>query len=313
MTVPQFGVKLPGLVPRYAPTLRDVPDLVVEFERLGFDDVMDGEHILFAPVMHHPGGSGNMVHGRDTQHSDRCDSMLMFATCAARTTRIRFVSGILLAAAHNFAILARQAATLDQLSAGRFTLGVGAGWYADEFAAMGIPPAERGRRLEEILRACRELWAPGLSEFESEHISFSGVITEPAPFTPGGPPVWWAGDASHRVTARRVVTLGHGWLAREAAPEAEIEASAAGIRAACEQYGRDPATVGMRVSLTATEDWNKAQSFDDLVEASVARVRRLVPLGITHFNVPLNYYGLDLDQLGQLLKALREAVEIPGV
>jgi alkanesulfonate monooxygenase SsuD/methylene tetrahydromethanopterin reductase-like flavin-dependent oxidoreductase (luciferase family) len=107
------------------------------------------------------------------------------------------------------------------------------------------------------------------------------------------------------VTARRVVTLGGGWLAREAAPEEEIAASAAGIRAACAEYGRDPATVGMRVSLTATSDWNAAQSFDELVEASVARVRRLAPLGVTHFNVPLNYYRLELHQLGELLNALK--------
>jgi hypothetical protein len=63
----------------------------------------------------------------------------------------------------------------------------------------------------------------------------------------------------------------------------------------------------MRVSLTATSDWNAAQSFDALVEASVARVRRLTPLGVTHFNVPLNYYGLELNQLGELLKALKAA------
>ena len=60
-----FGIKLPGLVPSYAPTFRELPDLVVEFERLGFDDVMDGEHVLFTPVMHHPGGAGNMVHAPD--------------------------------------------------------------------------------------------------------------------------------------------------------------------------------------------------------------------------------------------------------
>jgi probable F420-dependent oxidoreductase len=300
-----FGVKLPGLVPAYAPTLRDVPDLVVEFEKLGFDDVMDGEHILFAPEMHHPGGSGNMVHGRSDSLSDRCDPMLMFAASAARTTRIRFVSGILLAGAHNFAILARQAATLDQLSAGRFTLGVGTGWFAGEFAAMGIAPEERARRLEENIRACRELWSPGLASYKGDFIEFSDVITEPGPYTPGGPPVWWGGDASKRATARRVVTLGEGWLAREAATEEEIAACAANLRAVAAEFGRDPATLGMRVSLTATSNWNAAQGFDELVDVSVARVRRLTALGVTHFNVPLNYYRLELNQLGELLKALK--------
>jgi probable F420-dependent oxidoreductase len=303
---PSFGVKLPGLIPGYAPTLADLPDLVVEFERLGFDDVMDGEHILFAPVMHHPGGSGNMAHGRDRQHSDRGDSLLLFAACAARTTRIRFVSGVLLAAAHNFAILARQAATLDQLSRGRFTLGVGAGWFAGEFEAMGIPPEERGGRLEEILRACRALWAPGPASFTGERITFTDVLVEPAPYTSGGPPVWWAGDATKAVTARRVVTLGDGWIAREAADVDEIAASARNLHRVAAEHGRDPAGIGMRVSLTATADWNAAGSFDELVAAAVDRVRRLSALGVTHFNVPLNYYRLDLDALGELLKVLRE-------
>ncbi len=241
---PSFGIKLPGLVPSYAKTLRDLPDLAGEFERLGFDDVMDGEHILFAPVMAHPGGSGNFSHGRDTQQSDRCDSMLMFAAIAARTTRLKFVSGIVLGAAHNFAILARQAATLDQLSAGRFTLGVGAGWFEGEFTAMGIPPAERAKRLEEIVRACRELWSPGLASYAGTWINFTDVLTEPAPYTPGGPPVWWGGDATKRPTARRVATLGEGWLSREAADYDEIAASVANLRATCEEFGRDPESIG---------------------------------------------------------------------
>jgi len=304
---PSFGVKLPGLVPRWAPTLRDLVDLVVEFERLGFDDVMDGEHILFAAQMHHPGGSGNMVHGRDRQHSDRCDSMLLFAALAARTSRIRFVSGVVLAAAHNFAILARQAATLDQLSQGRFTLGVGAGWFPGEFEAMGIPPAERGARLEEIIRACRTLWSPGPASCTGRWISFHDMLIEPAPYTPGGVPVWWAGDASKATTARRVVTLGGGWIAREAAGEDEIAASAAKLHRVCAEHGRDPATVGMRVSLTATADWDAGAGFDEQVEKAVDRVHRLSALGVTHFNVPLNYYGLDLDSLGEFLKVLRDA------
>jgi hypothetical protein len=63
----------------------------------------------------------------------------------------------------------------------------------------------------------------------------------------------------------------------------------------------------MRVSLTATADWNAAQSFDELVDRAVARVRRLTALGVTHFNVPLNYYRLELKELGELLAALKSS------
>jgi len=302
-----FGIKLPGLVPAYANVLRDIPALAAEFERLGFDDVMDGEHILYAAEMNHPGGAGNFEHSRVKQHSDRWDTLVMFAAIAARTTRLRLVSGIILAAAHPYAVLARQAATLDAISGGRFTLGVGGGWNAAEFAQLGIPPAERAARAEETVRACRELWSPGLSSYSGRWITFTDVISEPAPVTPGGPPVWWGGDARSKAVARRVVTLGEGWLSREAADYDEIAQSIESLQAACELYGRDPATVGARASLTATADWNAAMSPDDIADRAVTRARRLAALGVTHFNVPLSYYGLDLDALGDLLKALRAA------
>ncbi len=302
-----FGVKLPGLVPSYVPTLADIPGLVVEFEKLGFDDVMDGEHILYAAQMDHPGGAGNFEHSRTEQHSDRSDTLVMFAAIAARTSRIKMISGILLAAAHTFAVLARQASTLDVISGGRFLLGVGGGWNTAEFEQMGIPAAERAARTEEAILACRELWAPGLSSFEGRWIRFKDVISEPAPVTPGGVPVWWGGNAASPATARRIATLSGGWLSREAADYDEIATAVESIRNACERYGRDPATVGVRASLTQTSDWDAASSFDDLVVRAVERARRLVGVGVTHFNVPLGYYGISLDQLGELLRELRAA------
>jgi probable F420-dependent oxidoreductase len=302
-----FGIKLPGLVPSYAATLRELPDFVVELERLGFDDVMDGEHILYAADMDHPGGAGNFEHSRIEQHSDRSDTLVMFAAIAAKTTRIRLVSGILLAAAHPFAVLARQASTLDILSAGRFSLGVGAGWNGAEFEQMGIPAEERAARTEETIRACRELWSPGLSSYQGRWITFDNVICEPAPVTPGGVPVWWGGNARSKPTSRRVVTLGEGWLSREAADYDEIAQSVASIHAACETYGRDPKTLGFRASLTATSDWNATSSVEELTERAIDRAQKLIAVGVTHFNVPLSYYGLDLEALGGLLKALRAA------
>ena len=302
-----FGVKLPGLVPEHVPSLREIPDFVVELERIGFDDVMDGEHILYAAQMDHPGGAGNFEHSRTEQHSDRSDTLVMFAAIAARTSRIRLVSGILLAAAHTFAVLARQAATLDVVSGGRFTLGVGAGWNAPEFEQMGIPADERAARTEETIRACRELWAPGLSSFHGRWIDFTDVVSEPAPVSAGGVPVWWGGNARSRATARRVVTLGDGWLSREAADYDEVAASIEAIHAACATHGRDPATLGFRTSLTATSDWDTAAGIEQLTERAIERGRRLVGLGVTHFTLPLSYYGIDLDELAGLLKALRAA------
>jgi probable F420-dependent oxidoreductase len=302
-----FGIKLPGLVPAYAPSFTELVDLVVEFERIGFDDVMDSEHILFAPSMEHPGGAGHMVHGRDRQQSDRADPLILFAAIAARTRTIRMTTGLLLGAGHRFAVLARQAATLDQLSGGRFALGVGAGWFAGEFTAMGIPPSERGERLEETIRACQSLWSPGLSSFSGKWIHFEGVISEPAPVTPGGIPVWWGGDGQRGPTARRVAELGQGWISREAADYDEVARSISRIVDVCHQHGRDTTQLGFRASLTPTPSGRFDGEPDELIGSAVASGQRLAGAGVTHFTVPLNYYGLGLDDLGRLLKALRTA------
>jgi probable F420-dependent oxidoreductase len=301
-----FGVKLPGTVPVWAKTYREIPEFVVELEKLGFDDVMDGEHILFTTVMDHPGGAGNMVHARDTQHSDRADTLVMFSAIAARTTTLKFVSSILLPAAHGFAVLARQASTLDLISDGRFMLGVGMGWNAAEFTAQGIPPKERDARTEDVMRACMELWKPGLSSYRGRWIDFTDVISEPAPVTPGGPPIWWGGNALKGPTAARVAEFCAGWLSREAADYDEVAASIESIGEECRKVGRDPATVGFRCSLTPT-GWAVPSSVDALIEGAVANARQLAAAGITHFTIPLNYYQLGLDDLGRLLQALRSA------
>jgi probable F420-dependent oxidoreductase len=304
-----FGIKLPGLVPRHVPTFRDLPGYVADLEAQGWDDVWDGEHILFGPVMNHPGGAGNMVHGRREQRSDRADTLVMFAAIAARTTRIEMFSSVILAAAHNFAVLARQAATLDVVSGGRFVLGVGMGWYTAEFEAMGIPPRERDERLEETILACQELWSPGLSTFDGRWLSFRDVLSEPAPVTPGGVPVWFGGNAIIGPTSRRIATLGQGWLSREAAEYDEVARAIESIHKACEEVGRDPSTLGYRASVSPTppEGPLAQRPLTQVIDEVVPYSSRLAALGVTHFNVPANYYQLDLPELEALLAALRQA------
>jgi len=187
-TRPSFAVKLAGLVPHWAPTVAELPRLCAEFERLGADEVVCGEHILYGAEMHHPGGSGKIVHGRTGQQSDGADVFVLFSAAAALTTRLRLCSAVVLGAARPAPVLAREGAALDLISGGRFVLGVGPGWYAGEFEALGIPPAERGARLEETIAVCRELWSPGPSSFDGKWNSFTDMICEPAPVTPGGRP-----------------------------------------------------------------------------------------------------------------------------
>jgi len=206
-------------------------------------------------------------------------------------------------------VLARQAAALDVVSGGRFVLGVGAGWYAGEFEAMGIPPAERDARLEETIAACKELWSPGPPTFDGKWNSFTDMICEPAPVTPGGPPVWWGMNGTTTTAARRVVTMGDGWIAAEAASVLDIARSVDNIQTACADAGREPATVGIRATLALlppdiSGDPGRAADPSAVIDHALTSAERLTAVGVTHLTVPLDSYELDLDGLGRLLAAL---------
>ena len=303
MVRPSFAIKLAGLVPHWAPTVAELPRLCAEFEQLGADEVVCGEHILYGPEMHHPGGSGKIRHSRTEQRSDGADVFVLFSAVAALTTRLRLCSAVVLGAAHPAAVLARQGAALDVVSGGRFVLGVGAGWYAGEFEAMGIPPAERDARLEETMAVCKELWSPGPSSFDGKWNSFSDMICEPAPLTPGGPRVWWGMKGTTPAAGRRVATMGDGWIAAESATVIDIAQSVDNIQTACADAGRDLSTVGIRATLALLPP-DASHEFDAVADHALESATRLAGVGVTHLTVPLDSYELDLDGLGRLLVAL---------
>jgi len=289
-----FGMKLGGLVPKYARSIADLPALAAEFERMGVDDVIHGEHILFAPRMPHPGEPA-ATHGRTGRRSDVSDVTVLLTAIATRTTRLKVVTGVVLAAAHPFALLAKQTATLDVLSGGRLVLGVGSGWFADEFQ-------DRYAIMEETVRAVRKLWTSDISSFAGKWINYENMVSEPAPVTPGGVPVWWGGKSTAAM-ARRVATMGDGWIAAQAASYDDIALGMERIEAACGRAGRDFAEVGVRVTLPRMPGegpWAK----DAVIEHAVAAERRLSGLGVTHYTIPLDLYRLELDATEELVAVL---------
>jgi alkanesulfonate monooxygenase SsuD/methylene tetrahydromethanopterin reductase-like flavin-dependent oxidoreductase (luciferase family) len=108
-------------------------------------------------------------------------ALLGLSFIAAVTTTIGLATGVLLLPEHNPVVSAKQAATLDVLSGGRLTLGVGIGWSAEEFAALGIPFAGRGRRTAEYVAAMRTLWADDVASFSGEFTRFESVRVNPKP------------------------------------------------------------------------------------------------------------------------------------
>jgi len=187
----RFGVILPNYGLDSNPDgIRRTVELA---EDLGFDSVWATEHIIVGPEAVDP-------YGRVY------DSLVTLGWIAGWTERIGLGTSIVLVALHNPMHLAKEVATLQELSGGRFTLGVGMGWHRQEFHFMGIPFEGRGRRADEAIRLMRALWN-GERDFAGEFWSFHGATSEPHP---SPQPEIWVGGSSERAI-RRALELGDAW------------------------------------------------------------------------------------------------------
>ena len=123
--------------------------------------------------------SGKMAGG--AEEFDLPDPLVWLAWAAAQTTTLELGTGILIATQRNPVITAKAVATLDVLSGGRVRLGVGAGWLEEEFDALGVPFAARGKRLDEYIDAMRALWTEDKASFHGEFVNFDNCISRPRP------------------------------------------------------------------------------------------------------------------------------------
>ena len=162
-------------------------------EELGFDSVWATEHIIVGPEAVDPDGR---VYA----------PLVTLGWIAGFTERIGLGTSIVLVPLHHPMHLAKEVATLQELSGGRFTLGVGMGWHKEEYDFMGIPFEGRGRRGDEAIRVMRALWN-GERDFTGEFWSFHDATSEPHP---SPQPEIWVGGSSERAI-RRALELGDVW------------------------------------------------------------------------------------------------------
>ena len=230
MPIPErlsFGYLLPtrDAVMFGAPAARPLLSLGQRAEQLGFEAIWAGDGPLARP---------------------RHDALLMLTALAARTELAALATGVLLGALRPALLLAQAVATLDQISEGRFVLGLGAGFPFPEterqFEAVGIPYRGRVGRLAETIAAMRRLWegAGEPIDFDGRHISLEQAALEPPPHTSGGPPIWLAGAGE--TAERRVGRIADGWLPYSPTPELYREGLDR-VRAAAAEAGRERAPV----------------------------------------------------------------------
>lgn len=220
----------PGLTYRDAVALRDYGRRA---EELGFDSLWVLEHLLVAPPIY---------------RVSWLDPLKVLAFLAGSTERVLLGTGIIVLPLRHPVLLAKEVASLAMLCGGRLVLGVGPGWYRPEFEAVGVDPAERGRRTDEMLEALRLLLTqPGVT-FEGRFYRFQEVTIEPRP--PRPPPIWVAGGSAADSSSgqprmpdsvlRRIVTH-DGWLAGSSGrPEEGMRRDWLRIQEAARAASRDP-------------------------------------------------------------------------
>ena len=249
--------------PEAAPLLA----LAARAEALGYDSVWVGDSLLARP---------------------RHDPLTLLAGVAGRVPRVELGTAVLLPALRNPVLLAHQVATVDQVSEGRFILGVGIARDVPniraEFAAAGVPFEKRVGRMMEGLRLCRALWTGQKVDWDGRW-PVSGGVLAPTPHRPGGPPIWIGGNTP--ASLERVGKSFDGWFPN--APDAaEFGRQWAEVQGIARTAGRDPArlSAAMYLTLAVDEDATRAAArMDAFLEgyygapAAVLRQRQAVYSG----------------------------------
>jgi probable F420-dependent oxidoreductase len=192
------------------------------------------------------------------------DPLVWLGFAAAVTRKIKLATGILILPQRHPVYVAKEVATLDQLSGGRALLGVGIGWLREEFEVLGVPFEERAARTEESIRALRSLWADGPSEFAGTHYRWPALESNPKPRQRPAVPIVIGGHTPG--AAKRAARLGDGFF--PARPDNLVELLRI-LRDECGKIGRDPAEIEITTGSLPTLD----------------EVKRLRDLGVARFVV----------------------------
>ncbi|MCZ6618504.1 MAG: LLM class F420-dependent oxidoreductase [Gammaproteobacteria bacterium] len=262
-------------------------------ESAGFESVWGGEHVIIPDSIasKYPySADGKIPAEPDTPVPD---PLIWLAFAAAAAPTLRLGTCILIVPQRNPLVLAKELATLDQLSGGRVELGLGVGWMKEEFDALGVSWPRRGARNDEYIAAMRALWAGPHAEFHGEFVDFEPVTCSPRPVN-GSIPVLVGGDTEAAI--QRAVRIADGYFPGEG--DAERLGELIGrLRKAAETAGRDPNSIEINAM------------FGVQMADPAAGVEQMAALGVGRIMIPAFFFagpgGLDrLRELGEKLAPL---------
>ncbi|HEX7038220.1 MAG TPA: LLM class F420-dependent oxidoreductase [Pseudomonadales bacterium] len=238
-------------------------------EQAGFESVWTFEHVI-VPLDYQSkypyNDTGKMGVAPETPF---IDPLIALTAIAAATKTLRLATGVNILSQVNPLLLAKQVASLDVISNGRFMLGVGIGWLREEFVAMGVPFERRGARFDDYVQAMRKVWSGEVVEHKSEFLDWSGFKSYPLPVQKPFPVIM--GGSKGRIY-ERIARYGNGWFV-PGTDAGTIASQLAELKKVCEREGRDFADIEI------TAMWPGQGGVDALKVLADAGVHRaVVPL-----------------------------------
>jgi probable F420-dependent oxidoreductase len=206
-----------GVSARVSSQALDVAVIAQRAEALGFESLWLPEHSIM-PVHVTTRYQGSPDGSIPPSMSDVGDPFVGLARASAVTKTLKLGTGICLVPERNPLLLAKEIATLDHFSEGRFLFGIGAGWLREETEIMGGDFVHRWGQTREAILAMKELWTKDEAEYHGKFYDFPPVRSFPKPFQKPHPPIFLGGSAQN--VLQRVVAWGDGWMPTRATPEA---------------------------------------------------------------------------------------------
>jgi probable F420-dependent oxidoreductase len=280
VTFPQSEISSdPGAIRTYAQAV----------EGMGYRHLLAYDHVLGADPAHRPGWKGY------THKTMFHEPFVLFGYLAA-LTRLELVTGVIILPQRQTALVAKQAAQVDILTDGRFRLGIGVGWNAVEYEALGVDFRQRGRIMDEQVDLLRRLWNEDVVTYKGKYHTVTEAGINPLPVRHAIP--IWTGGASE-AALRRTARIADGWfpLGR---PGSEMSATLERLYSYLEEAGRDRSSLGIEARVSAG---------DGDLDALVHETEQWEALGATHITLnTMNANFKSLDEHLDILRRYKEAV-----
>jgi probable F420-dependent oxidoreductase len=216
------------------------PELAHAAEDRGFESLWFPEHSHIPTSRITPWGGREGAPPLPEHYWRTHDQFVALAACAAATSRLKLGSGITLVAQRDPIWLAKEVASLDTISGGRFLFGIGYGWNKEEMANHGLEYSQRRAILREKILAMKQLWTRDEASFDGEHVGFDSSWSWPKPVQQPHPPVILGGGAGPK-TFRHIAEFCDGWMPLSG--RHELVTKIPMLEEACAEFGRDPKTV----------------------------------------------------------------------